>query len=63
MKIRVKQAHMIRHRKAGELRWIDHPAGQELEIEEKDFCGNLHELVEKKPEIGKPKTEKKIRED
>ncbi len=42
MKVRVKQAHAI---PAEDGRWIDHPVDEELEIEEKDFAGNLHERI------------------
>lgn len=46
MKVVVIQAHKIPVEKDGELRWIDHPVGEEIEIEEKDFAPNLHKKVD-----------------
>ena len=62
MKVRVKQAHAIPINRDGEIVWIDHPVGQELDIKEKEFCGNLHEKTEAEPletkKSAKPETKK-----
>ena len=46
MKVRVKQAHKTPE----DGRWIDHPLGQELEIDQKKFANNLHDPVKAEPD-------------